>query len=209
VSLSLSRRAILLGGLTVLAGCGTQDAFNDPPEAVARAAYRHDGPTALTLYTMVNNKSNAGAHTSLMVSASQRVIFDPAGSVRFKSVPERGDVLFGITPQVAKFYESAHARETFHVVIQHIDVPVATAERALQLVLAKGSVPAAQCTLAITSILSQLPGFQQIGSTWFPQKLRGQMAQIPGVTTRRTFETDSDDKDSAVAQLDAELAAIN
>ena len=63
-----------------------------------------------------------------MINGSQRVIFDPAGTVRLNAVPERGDVLFGITPQVEDFYARAHARETYHVVIQEIDVTPETAE---------------------------------------------------------------------------------
>ena len=57
-----------------------------------------------------------------MINGSQRVIFDPAGTVRLSAVPERGDVLYGISPKVADFYARAHARETFHVVIQEIEV---------------------------------------------------------------------------------------
>lgn len=100
-------------------------------EVISSASYRHDGPAALTLYTMINNRSGAGAHSSVMINGSQRVIFDPAGTVRLSAVPERGDVLYGITPQVADFYARAHARETYHVVIQEIDVSPEVAEQAL------------------------------------------------------------------------------
>ncbi|WP_072778304.1 hypothetical protein [Marivita hallyeonensis] len=170
-------------------------------EVISSASYRHDGPSTLTLYTMINNRSGAGAHTSLMINGSQRVIFDPAGTVRLSEVPERGDVLYGITPAVADFYERAHARETFHVVIQEVQVPPAVAEQALQLAMSNGPVASAQCAVSTAAILRQLPGFRSVGSTWFPRRLMEDFAQVPGVQTRKLFENDDDDKAVAIAQF--------
>lgn len=84
---------------------------------------------------MINNGSGTGAHTSLMINASQRVIFDPAGTVRHARLPEKDDVLFGVTPAIEDFYVRAHARKTHHVVIQTLEVPPDVAELALQKVL--------------------------------------------------------------------------
>ena len=193
-----------------LAGCGggitdvRPDAY---PETVSRAAYVHDGPPALTLYTMINNRSGAGAHSSLMINGSQRVIFDPAGSVRLSAVPERNDVLYGVTPGVADFYARAHARETYHVVIQRVEVSPEVAERALQLALQNGPVASAQCALRTSSILRQLPGFETVGSTWFPKRLMEDMAELPGVQTTRLFEEDDDDKALAIAAFEQSVAA--
>jgi hypothetical protein len=199
---------IAVVAVLILAGCG--GGVDQRPDAslevISSASYRHDGPTALTLYTMINNRSGAGAHTSLMINASQRVIFDPAGTVRLSAVPERGDVLYGVNPAVADFYARAHARETFHVVIQRIEVPPAVAEQALQLAMARGSVASAQCAVATAAILRQLPGFESISSTWFPRRLMNSFEALPGVQTTKIFENDSDDKAVAVAQFERALA---
>ncbi|MBV2359048.1 hypothetical protein KUH32_04610 [Thalassococcus sp. CAU 1522] len=174
------------------------------PEEAARAAYRHDGPPEIVLYTMINNRSGSGAHTSIMINApSQRVIFDPAGSVQLSVMPEIGDVLYGITPSVLDFYERAHARSTYHVRIQRLPVSPQSAERALRLVQANGIVPAAQCTTATSRILSQVPEFSSVRSTLFPNNLADQVAQIPGVTERRLYENDGDDKELAIAEFEA------
>jgi hypothetical protein len=187
----------------ILAGCGSPHNLPDAkPEEVARQAYSHDGPPAITLYTMINNRSGAGAHTSIMINASQRVVFDPAGSVRAKNVPEVGDVLYGITPAVKDFYERAHARETYHVRIQRIEVTPEVAEQALRLAQARGSVPQAQCTLSTSGILSQLPGFESVGSTWFPNSLSEKFAELPGVEERTLYEDDEDDKAIAIAAFE-------
>ncbi|OSQ51038.1 hypothetical protein [Marivita geojedonensis] len=201
--------ARLLTGLAMLAlaGCGAgADMRPDAsPEVISSASYRHEGPTALTLYTMINNRSGAGAHTSLMINGSQRVIFDPAGTVRLRAVPERDDVLYGITPGVADFYARAHARKTYHVVIQTIEVPPEVAERALRLAVANGPVASAQCALSTAAILRQLPGFESVGSTWFPKRLMDDFEKLPGVTTTRIFENDDDDKAVAIAQYEQAL----
>ena len=203
--------AALLTGLS-LAGCTTPSAHapNATPQEVAAAAYRHDGPPAITLYTMINNNSEAGAHSSIMINApSQRVIFDPAGSVRAKYLVESDDVLYGITPRIEDFYERAHARETYRVRIQRIEVPADVAERALQIVENYGAVAQTQCTVATSGVLSQLRGFEQINRTWFPKNLAEQLAEMPGVTERVVRENDADDKSVAISEFGTEQATMD
>lgn len=201
---------ILVGmmlALVVLAGCSDDRTRFDSLEAVKKAAYRHDGPPALTLFTMVSNRTGSGAHTSLMINGSQRVIFDPAGSVEHSSIVERADVLYGITPRIADFYARAHARETYHVVIQRIEVPAATAEKALQLAIGNGAVGQMFCANSTSKILQQLPGFGGIKPTFYPLQLSKQFGALPGVSTRILRENDEDDKAKAIARYDAELRA--
>lgn len=142
-----------------------------------------------------------------MINGSQRVIFDPAGSVRHETVPERNDVLYGITPGVADFYTRAHARATHHVVVQRIVVSPEVAERALQLAISNGSVGQAQCALSVSAILRQLPGFQGVKSTWFPVKLSESFGQVPGVVTERFYEYDDEDKSVALRAYDPQKVA--
>ena len=199
------RTFLATGGALALTACAAPVPQRDvpSPEVVARAAYRHPGPSALTLFTMVNNKSGAGAHTSLMINASQRVIFDPAGSVRHETIPEVNDVLYGITPRIADFYARAHARTTFHCVIQRREVSADVAEQAFALARQRGPVAQAQCALVTSGILRELPGFTTIRQTWFPNQLAEQFGQLSGVETRTLYEDDADDKTVAIAEFDA------
>jgi hypothetical protein len=191
---------LALGAMVFLAGCATETVWA-PDDAVARAAYRHDGPPRLTVYTMINNNSGGGAHTSLMINGSQRVIFDPAGSFKHDTIPERNDVLFGITPPVEDVYTRYHARKTYHVQIQRLDVSPELAERAIQLVKANGPVPSAQCSLATSRILGELfPG--QIRTSWFPRKTAEDFGKIPGVTEEKLYEYDGDDNSNVLAAWD-------
>ena len=208
----MALRAWLVAACAALSLSGCAGGDTGPPEAspeiVAQSAYRHDGPPALTLYTMVSNNSGAGAHTSLMINASERVIFDPAGSVRHPRLPERGDVLYGVTPEIARFYELAHARETYHVLVQRIEVSPAVAEQALQLAKTNGPVAQVFCTNATSALLRKLPGFEGIGQTFFPLRLSDQFAEYPGVQSRRVYDNDGDDKTVAIAQFSAPQSGL-
>ncbi|WP_417727882.1 hypothetical protein [Roseovarius sp.] len=192
---------LAVAACVTLVGCAAESVWS-PDEDVARAAYRHDGPTRLTVYTMINNGNGSGAHTSIMINGSQRVIFDPAGSFnQGKHLPERNDVLFGITPAVEDVYTRYHARETYRVQIQELDVSPELAEQAIQLAKANGPVPQAQCSLASSRILSELfPG--QIGTSWLPRKTAIAFGQIPGVSEKTLYEYDSDDNSNVLAAWD-------
>ncbi|MFS4582019.1 hypothetical protein [Phaeobacter sp. C3_T13_0] len=193
--------------IAVLAACAAQQQPNADDATLARVAYRHDGPPALTLYTMINNRTGKGAHTSLMINASERVIFDPAGSFYADVVPERDDVLYGITPGVEKAYRGSHARSTHHVVVQRIEVTPEQAQRAYQLVKANGRVPGAFCANATGSILKQVPGFASLNVTFYPGKLSEQFGALPGVATSSYRENDSADLKEGLAKNNAVLNA--
>jgi len=177
----------------LLAGCGGgAEAIWASDNEVARATYRHDGPPTLTLFTVISNRSNSGAHSALMVNASQRAIFDPAGTWYHPHLPERNDVHFGMTDPAVDFYVDYHSRITYRTVIQEIVVSEEVAQVAMNEILAYGAVSKAKCSTSITTILSRLPGFESIGHTWFPNKLMESFGKLPGVTTETVYDDDPD-----------------
>lgn len=198
---------LALCAVVSLAGCTGQSVWA-PDDAVQRAAYRHDGPTRLTLYTMINNRTGAGAHSSLMINGSQRVIFDPAGSFKHETLPERNDVVYGITPPVEDVYTRYHARESYHVQVQKLDVSPQTAERVMQLAQSYGAVPPAQCARSTSTILSQVFP-QNVSATWSPVKLAEQFATLPNVSEQRLREYDSDDNSKVLEEWDPTRYAQN
>lgn len=179
--------------ITSLAACAAPRPDEASAERVAASVYVPAGPPKLTLFTVVNNSSGSGGHTGLLVSASEQVIFDPAGSFTHADIAKRGDVLYGVSPGWVAAYKSAHARSTYHVVSQEIEVTPQQAELALQLVRNNGAVPAAYCANSTASILRQIPGFESIQVTFYPVKLMEQVAQLPGVVTNKYYENDEGD----------------
>ncbi len=194
----MDRRSFLIGAPLALAACGATPKWDDAA-FISQVAYRDPGPAYLTLYTMKNVETDNGAHTGLMINASQRVIFDAAGTFGHSSIPERNDVHYGITDQVAQFYESYHARSTYYLLIQKKFVSDAVAEQAKQLVEANGAVPKSFCTQHTSRAIAQLPGFGGVRPSFFPDSLARQFGALPGVESSTYREDDSADKEVAQA----------
>ncbi|TNC72385.1 hypothetical protein [Rubellimicrobium roseum] len=181
----MRRRALLAGlGCAALAGCGSDaQSVWAPDDAVALARYRAPGSTYLALVTVRNEGDGQGAHSALLVSASERVLFDPYGGWTDPYVPERNDVLHGFSPAVEERYLSYQAKDGYYYVRQEIAVSPEVAEQALALAKGYGPVGMAMCTRAVSDVLRQLPGFEAIRHTWLPESLSNQFARLPGVTT--------------------------
>ena len=159
---------------------------------MAKARYVHGSPPAVTLYTVLSTRDGSGAHSGLLINGSERIIFDPAGTWQHPGLPERNDVHFGMTPKMVSYYIDYHARETFDVVEQTINVSPGVAELVAQRAKAYGAVPKAQCSNSISAILRGVPGFESLPSTWYPRKMMDAFGQLPGVTSRTITDSDAD-----------------
>ncbi len=175
--------------LLVLAACGADNKWASD-DAVARARYVDPGRPSITLFTSVNTRSNTGAHSGLLINGSQRVLWDPAGSFEQPSVPERKDVLYGITPVMLSYYVDFQGTAPFQVVEQTVYVTPEVAERAMQAAIAHGAVPKAECTRGILAVLDGVPGFEGLPDTWFPRALSKGFGKLPGVVERTLSSTD-------------------
>ena len=190
--MGLARQSVLAAvAVVALAGCAADPVWA-PDDAVQRAVYANGAGPSLTLYTVLNTESGSGEHSALMVNSTQRVLFDPSGSFRHPQVPERNDVLFGYTETIEKVYIDYHARESYDVRVQSIAVPAEVARRALAAVQDYGAVPNAQCSLSISRILSDLPGFEALPVSWFPKTTADNFARLTGVEGRRVTDDDAD-----------------
>ena len=188
----MHRILLCLAVLLSLAACGAEPKWATDAE-VSRAIYVHDSPASITLFTVLNNRSNDGAHSGLLINGSQRVMFDPAGTWYHPYLPERNDVHFGVTPRMVSFYIDYHARETYNVIEQTVLVSPEVAELVMQRAEAYGAVPKAECANSISTILGGVPGFESIKHTWFPNKLSAEFGKIPGATYKLITDDDADD----------------
>lgn len=201
-----------LAVLTALAGCGA-DSVYAPEDEVARAVYVDaDDPPYVTLFTVINNQNGAGAHSGLLINGSQRVLFDPAGTWFSPAAPERGDLHYGITDDVLRFYVDYHARLSYRVLEQTVPVSRETADALIALAAANGAVNKAYCASSISQMLDRIPEFQRaIGTTFFPKVLSAQFARLPGVSEVVIFDNDSNDHKSMLlgnATADTAPAAL-
>jgi hypothetical protein len=185
----MKRLLIAVAALAILAGC-VRNPEVYTPEQLNYQAYRQPGPSTLTLYTVINANTGAGAHTALAVNGSERVLFDPAGSFKATDVIRSGDVIYGFTPAIEDAFMGKHARTRYIVEKHEFAVSPAVAEEALQKVKANGPVGAAFCAQSTSSILTTLPGFKAISPTFYPKQLKAQVVELTGARAEVRREND-------------------
>lgn len=149
-------------------------------------------PPSITLFTVVSKRDGSGAHSGLLINGSQRIIFDPAGTWHHPNLPERNDVHYGMSKQMVDFYIDYHARETYDVIEQTVEVTPQVAQLVAQRAQSYGAVSKAHCARAITGVLQDVPGFENVGRTWYPSKLMKAFGTVPGVTMRTITDDDAD-----------------
>ncbi|MBL9059468.1 MAG: hypothetical protein JNK88_05525 [Mangrovicoccus sp.] len=178
--------------VAMLSGCADKTPQATDAE-VAMHHYVSDDPPSLTLVTSVRVKSQGGVHSALIINGPERAVFNPAGTWRHPQAPEQGDFHVGFSPAMEKWYFDYHARVTFDIYAQTIEVPPEVAAKALELARTNGSVWPGQCTVSIAHILQQLPGFEDFPSTLYPSGAMEAFAKYPGVTTRVYTDDSPDD----------------
>ena len=175
-----------------------------PAEEVARFRYVANDPPYIALVTNVNTRSGSGDHSALIINGSERVVFNPAGTWRHPKAPERNDLHYGFSEGMRDWFIDYHARETYRVEIQSIDVSLEAADRAIAAAAAEGPVGPARCTLSITDVLRQTPGFEEFPRVILPNRAKRAFATYPGVTTE-VFTDDSPDDRSDLTGASPQL----
>lgn len=186
----MQRRVFMALALPVaLAACGADNIWaND--EAVRRARYVSNEPPSISLMTVIGIPRGEGGHSALLINGSQRVIFDPAGSWNHPAIPERHDVLYGITPNFKNFYIDYHARETYWVAEDTVQVPLAVADAAIRAAEAHGATNKSFCAASTGQVLRRVPGFEGAPSGFSPLKLRKWFMTLPGVVSQKHMDGD-------------------
>ncbi len=199
-------KAFAVLALFALSACAGDNKWaTDAQMAAPLAHFTAEPPRSITLFTVQSTRNGSGAHSGLLINASEQVMFDPAGTWYHPYLPERGDVHYGVTPKMISFYIDYHARETFNVIEQTVVVTPEVAELVKQRAEAYGSVPSAQCARSVSSILRGVPGFETISGGWYPNKLMNEFGQLPGAT-RKVITDDDADNNHGVLMVQAETA---
>lgn len=186
----MKRRAFIAAALpAALAACGADNVWDDA-RAVKAARFVSDEPPSITLFTVIGIPRGEGGHSALMINGSQRVIYDPAGTWNHPSIPERHDVLYGITDNFKNFYIDYHARETYWVAEERVPVSREVADLAIRRAEANGSASKAFCAVETSAVLRGVPGFENAPSGFSPLKLRNWFMTLPGVTSSRHMDGD-------------------
>lgn len=179
-------RICLCLSLAVLAGCGAQPG-SVSQEPLAYTPYVAQGPATITLITSINGRSDAGAHSALVINGSERVLYDPAGSWELLDgvAPERDDMHYGMFPAALDNYLAFQSNGVFYATEQTIVVSLAVADQAIAEAKAQGSTAKALCGHSVSSVLAKLPGFESLSVSYFPKAISQDFAKLPGVVETR------------------------
>lgn len=180
----MKRRVFLAASLpAVLAACGADNIWASD-EAVRAARFVSDEPPSITLFTVIGIPRGEGGHSALMINGSQRVVYDPAGSWNHPRIPERHDVLYGVTDNFKRFYIDYHARSTYWVAEDRVTVSREVADLAIARAEANGAANKSFCAVETGSVLRGLPGFENAPTGFSPIKLRNWFRTLPGVVSK-------------------------
>lgn len=181
--------AVLLSVSVFLSGCAER--VYAPDEAVAAARYQSNEAPYISLMTMVNRANDKGAHSAIIANGSQVALYDPAGTFRHESVPERNDVFYGITPRMKEVYEWYHARDTHYVVEQRLPVSREFADAMIARMEAQGPSPKMFCGINTAEILSSFEPFAHVPVSYYPSDLMDAFGQVEGVNVRTVYQEDT------------------
>lgn len=173
---------------SVLAGCESYTPAS--PEAIIAARYESPEPPSVTLLSMVNEASGRSEHAGLLISGSQRVLYDPAGTFSHPDLPRAGDVHYGMTPRYVDYYQRYHARFGYFVESDRVPVPLDVADRLIANAEAEGQQMKMMCSLAAADVLRPVAPFEGVTRSIFPEGLRRDFETMPGVTTTYVHEDD-------------------
>lgn len=186
----MKRRALIAASLpALLAACGADNIWATD-EAVRAARFVSDEPPSITLFTVIGIPNGEGGHTALMINGSQRVIYDPAGSWNHPRIPERHDVLYGITDNFRRYYIDYHARQTYWVAEDTVPVSREIADLAIRRAEANGAANKSFCSVETGNVLQGVPGFEGAPGGFSPIRMREWFLTLPGVTSRRHMDGD-------------------
>ncbi|MDP5305904.1 hypothetical protein [Paracoccus spongiarum] len=186
----MNRRFFLAASApALLAACGADNIWASD-EAVRAARFVSDEPPSITLFTVIGIPRGEGGHAALMINGSQRVIYDPAGTWNHPRIPERRDLLYGITDNFKNFYIDYHARSTYWVAEDSVPVSREVADLAIARAEANGASAKSFCAIETGNVLRGVPGFETVPTGFSPIKLRNWFRTLPGVTSKRHRDGD-------------------
>ena len=186
--MGILRTAAILATLATLGGCAVENGA--APEEIAITRHVSDEPPYVAVVTMVDRRDGRAAHSALIINASQRVIYDPAGTFKHADLVERGDIHYGATDRMVSYYKRYHARFSHYVHEQRIPLTPEQAEAVLRRAQAQGPSPKMFCNIHITAVLNDVRFLGRLRSSFYPEVLRDQVAKIPGVQDSFVYEED-------------------
>lgn len=175
--MSLGRRSFLSMSLLALSGCaGTILGRAEEPGPVFR-----DGQVSrLRIAIFEVDPLKLPFHTGVLIHApEEHVLYDPAGYWRDQRSPRINDLSHGMTPELEEAYLSRSSlgptQGLWSVHLFEAEVAPEVAARAVDIARDRAPVVFGACAYGLSSLLAELPGFEEIRPTLVPEALLTQL----------------------------------
>ncbi len=175
--MTMGRRGFMTMSLLALAGCaGALHGDNERPRVVGRRI----GPSRFRIAIFEIDGVSFPFHTGLIIHARNgRYIYDPAGSWEDERATRVDDLWYNITPQMEAAYlrrESlAMGTDIWRLHLFETVVPDDVAARAVAIAADRQPAVFGACSLSLSSLLQELPGFEEIEVSLLPSALLEQL----------------------------------
>lgn len=175
--MSVTRRSFLSMSLVALSGCaGTIFGRAEDPGPV----FRRGQVSRLRIAIFEVEPLNLPFHTGMLIHApEEHVLYDPAGYWRDERATRINDLSHGMTPELEDAYLSRSSmgptQGLWSVHLFEAEVAPEVARRAVDIARERDPVVFGACAYGLSSLLAELPGFEEIRPTLLPEALLTQL----------------------------------
>ncbi|KPQ06029.1 MAG: hypothetical protein HLUCCA12_12530 [Rhodobacteraceae bacterium HLUCCA12] len=144
------------------------------------APYPDGGASRLRIALFEVDSLDFMLHSGLIIHTPEdRVLYDPGGYWADPRAVRRYDVTRGLSPELEESYLSRQSLvsgpDFWKLHLWETEVPDAVARQAVEIAEARTPYVFGGCSYGVTSLLRQLPGFEDIRVTFVPAELAAQL----------------------------------
>ncbi|TVS02791.1 MAG: hypothetical protein EA407_08930 [Rhodobacteraceae bacterium] len=147
--------------------------------------YAGDGPSKLRIAIYEPRRPLLVPHAAMVIHAPEgHLIYDPAGWTPDPRGHRRADVTYSVTPEIERAFllreeapmalavlRSVVQPESWELYLFETEVSDEVASEAARLARDRPALPKTGCALGVSTLLRQLPGYEDINPCWLPSTL--------------------------------------
>ncbi len=179
----------------LLTGCAGVDLTTDAEfikELRAETSYLPVNAPPSTTLVLAEHKGGSGAvHAALIVTGSERLIYDPSGSFTHPDTRRYGDVVYGASDDIVELFALHNADKNHDAVMRTIALQPEEAETMLDAARTHGGAMPGFCAKSVASVLRSVPRFASMRDTFWPSNVQQDFESIAPVAIRSVTDTDS------------------
>ncbi len=180
---------------SILAGCAGIDPTTDAEfikELRAETSYLPVNAPPSTTLVLAEHKGGSGAvHAALIVTGSERLIYDPSGSFTHPDTRRYGDVVYGASDEIVELFALHNADRNHDAVMRTIALESDEAEILLNSARTHGGAMPGFCAKSVASVLRSVPRFASMRDTFWPSNVQQDFENVSPVEIRSVSDTDS------------------